>query len=56
MVLGFLNGDLGILELSETFIVLISKFKNLKESEYQLISLCNVVYKLISKTLMGQSA
>lgn len=54
VILGFLNDDFDISELHDTFIMLIPKVKDLKRiTEYQPISLCNMVNKLISKRLRG---
>ena len=52
LALGFLNGDESIKGINETYISLIPKIKSLETIlEFRPISLCNVVYKIISKTL-----
>lgn len=54
-MLDFLNGSMDISALNETFMVLIPKLKDPKKVfEYRPISLCNVVYKLISKMLSNR--
>ena len=54
-VLDFLNNGVMLLDLNHTNIVLIPKVKNPeKMSEYRPISLCNVVYKIISKALANR--
>lgn len=55
VVLGFLNGSMDISSLNETFVMLIHKVKDPKViKEYQPISLCHVIYKLISKALTNR--
>ena len=54
-VLGFLNSRIIPLKFNDTHIVLIPKSKNPRNvTEYRPISLCNVVYKLASKTLVNR--
>ncbi|KAL0009325.1 hypothetical protein SO802_010827 [Lithocarpus litseifolius] len=54
-VLDFLNFGISPPKFNETYIVLIPKTKNpLRVTEFQPISLCNVIYKLASKTLVNR--
>ena len=53
--LGVLNNGESVRDLNHTLIALIPKVKNLTlTTEFRPISLCNVVYKLISKTLANR--
>ena len=55
MVLRVLNGDEQSTEINGTFIVLIPKVQNpLSLNQFRPISLCNVVYKIISKALANR--
>jgi len=55
VVLEFLNNGHMLLDINHTYIVLISKVKNPeKMSDFRPISLCNVVYKIISKVLANR--
>ena len=55
-VLDFLNNGNMLPDINHTNIVLIPKVKNLKRmSEFRPISLCNVIYKIISKVLANRS-
>ena len=51
-MLDFLNNGVALPKFHETHIVLIPKMKNLERvTDYRLISLCNVAYKLASKAV-----
>ena len=52
MVLNVLNSNISMVEINRTNITLVPKIKNpTKITDFRPISLCNVVYKLISKVL-----
>lgn len=52
MVLNVLKSNLSMAEINRTKITLVPETKNLsKMTEFRPISLCNVIYKLISKVL-----
>ena len=54
-VLDFLNTGFMLLELNYTHIVLIPKVKSPEKiSDFRPISLCNVIYKIISKVLANR--
>ena len=54
-VLDFLNNGNMLLDINHTNIVLIPKVKNPKRmSDFKPISLCNVIYKIISKVLANR--
>ena len=54
-VLDFLNFGVTPPKFNETHIVLITRTKNPKRvTEYKSFSLCNVIYKLASKTLANR--
>ncbi|KAL5554075.1 hypothetical protein UlMin_041476 [Ulmus minor] len=53
--LGFTNGGLPLGSINETIITLLPKIKNpTRITEFRLISLCNVLYKIISKMLANR--
>ena len=55
LVLNVLNSDMPMVEINNTNIALIPKNKNPQRmTDFRPISLCNVVYKLISKTLANR--
>ena len=55
VVLDFLNSGLMLPDINYTHIVLIPKMKELEKiSDYRPISLCNVIYKVISKVLANR--
>ena len=52
IVLNVLNSNMSMVEINKTNITLVPKIKNpTKMTDFRPISLCNVVYKLISKVL-----
>lgn len=54
-VLDFLNSSNMVLDINHTNIVLIPKVKNPERmSDFRPISLCNVIYKIVSKVLANR--
>ena len=54
-VLDFLNSSYMVPEINYTYIVLILKVRSPKKmADFRLISLCNVIYKIISKVLANR--
>ena len=54
-MLDFLNSGFMLPEINYTHIVLIPKIKNQEKiTDYRPISLCNVIYKIISKVLANR--
>ena len=55
MILNVLNSNMSMTEINITNITLVPKIKNsTKMTDFRLISLCNVIYKLISKVLANR--
>ena len=55
MALNVLNSNISMVEINKTNITLVPKIKNLiKMTDFRPISLCNIVYKLISKVLANR--
>ena len=55
VVLDFLNSSTMLPEINYIHIVLIPKIKSYERmSDYRLITLCNVIYKIISKVLANR--
>ena len=55
MVLNVLNSSMSMVEINRTNIALVPKTRNpTKMTEFRPISLCNVIYKLISKVLANR--
>lgn len=54
-VLNILNGNDSVLEINHTYIILIPKIKAPQDlSQFRLIPLCNVIYKLVSKVMANR--
>lgn len=55
VTLSFLNNGFLLREMNKTVMVLISKVKGqIKEGQYRLISLWNVIYKIVARVLMNR--
>ena len=55
MILNVLNSNMSMVEINKTNITLVPKIKNpIKMTDFRPLSLCNVVYKLISKVLINR--
>lgn len=55
VILEFFNHNKDIKEINKTFITLIPKTENPENiSQYRPINLCNVLYKIISKTIVNR--
>ena len=55
MVLNVLNSNMSMADINKTYITLVPKTNNpTKMTEFRLISLSNVIYKLISKVLANR--
>ena len=55
VVLSCLNSGSILKSINHTFIILIPKVKNLERvSEFRPISLCNVIYKVVSKVIANR--
>lgn len=50
-----LNGNRDLSEVNHTYIALIPKVKDPKHiSQFRLISLCNVLYKVVTRTIVNR--
>ena len=55
VVINFLNNENFIDDINQTFIILIPKVQNPKNMmQFRSLSLCNVIYKIISKFLANK--